>query len=377
MDNGKVEPLEIKAASKQRKKGKLQIYIGFAPGVGKTYAMLNEANDRLKNGENIVVGYLETHGRAQTLSQVRDLKVLDRRKIKYGTIMVEEMDLDLIVDLNPETVLVDELAHSNIPGSINEKRYEDVLYLLNKGINVVSTLNIQHIESLNTIVKEITGVKVRETVPDSILTDAEFVLIDISPKQLQERLQKGLIYKEENAIRALKNFFREGNLSALREISLRQIAQEVDDDINEYKMQHGIREAWHITDRVMVCITPNPSCEKLIRRGARISKRYKCEWTVVNVIDTSFFSKKPTPNDDKFLKNHILLAKKLGADVSTISTKNLHKSLADYAHEKNITQIVIGHNLESKGDKLFRSSKLTKFLRLTRSLEVHIIPLDE
>lgn len=375
MYTGKSEPFEIKAASKERKKGKLKIYIGFAPGVGKTYAMLNEANDRLSSGENIIIGYLETHGRRETMRQVNNLTVIDRRKIKYGTIVVEELDLELILEMNPETVLIDELAHTNVKGSINDKRYEDVLEILSHGINVISTLNIQHIESLNNIVKEITGVKVRETVPDSILKDAELVLVDISPKQLQERLQKGLIYKEENAIRALKNFFREGNLSALREISLRQIAEEVDDDINEYKMQHGIREAWHVNDRVMVCITSNPSCEKLIRRGARISKRYKCEWIVVNAQESGFLSKKPTSKDQKFLKNHLLLAEKLGAKTATITTKKLHRALADYAHEKNVTQIIIGHNLESKGDKLFRSGNLTKFLRLTRSLEVHIIPL--
>ncbi|KMT22836.1 sensor histidine kinase KdpD [Clostridium cylindrosporum] len=371
------DPQEIKAYSKEKKsKGKLKIYIGFAPGVGKTYAMLNEANDRLNNGEDIVVGYLETHGRVETLRQVRELKVLDRRKIPHGTITLEEMDLDLICELKPETVLVDELAHTNAPGSINEKRYEDVLDILKCGINVISTMNIQHIESLNNVVREITGVKVRETVPDSILTDAELVLVDITPKQLRERLQKGLIYKEENAIRALKNFFREGNLNALREISLRQIAEEVEDDINEYKMQHGIRENWHTTDRVMVCITSNPSCEKLIRRGARISKRYKCEWIVVNAQEKGLFSKKPNSSDEKFLKNHLLLADKLGAKTISITSNKLYKSLADFAQDKNITQIIIGHNLESNGDKLFRSSNLTQFLRLTRSLEVHIIPLD-
>lgn len=377
MSVDKPYPEEIKAYSKEKtNKGKLKIYIGFAPGVGKTYAMLNEANDKLNSGENIVIGYLETHGRDETARQIGKLSTLQRRKLTHKTLTLEEMDLDLILETKPETVLVDELAHSNAPGSINEKRYEDVIEILNNGINVVSTLNIQHIESLNNVIKDITGVKVRETVPDSILTDAELVLVDITPKQLQERLQKGLIYKEDNAIRALKNFFREGNLCALREISLRQIAQEVDEDMHEYKMEHGIRESWHITDKVMVCITANACCEKIIRRGARIAKRYKCEWIVVNSEETGIFSKKTSEKDSKYLKNHMLLASRLGAKTQNIASKKLYKSLADFAHDNNVTQIVIGHNPESKGDKLFRSSSLTKFLRLTRSIEVHIIPLD-
>ena len=376
MDIDKTQPQEIKPESKKKKIGKLKIYIGFAPGVGKTYSMLNEANDRLQEGENIVIGYLETHGRVETEKQIGNLKVLKRKKLKYKDIFLEEMDVDQIINLKPDTVLIDELAHSNIPGLINEKRYQDVLDILNKGIDVISTLNIQHIESLNNVIKQITGVRIKETVPDSILKDAELVLIDIPPKELRERLEKGLIYKEENAIRALKNFFREGNLCALREISLRQIAEEVDDDINEYKMLHGIRNPWHITDKVMVCITANSSSEKLIRRGARIAKRYKCEWLVVYAEEKSPFTRKLTKEEEKSLKQHMLLAKRLGAETTTISSKKLYKSLADYALETNVTQIVIGHNTDTKGDKFFRSSNLTKFLRLTRSLEVHIIPLD-
>lgn len=367
---------KVDTSRNQKQKGKLKIYIGFAPGVGKTYAMLNEANERLKNGENIVIGYIETHGREETIHQIGNLKVLDRRKIKRGEITSEEMDLSLVLDEKPETVLVDELAHSNAKGSINDKRYEDVIDILNAGINVISTLNIQHVESLNSIVKEITGVKVQETVPDSILDHAELILVDITPKQLQERLKQGLIYKEESAIKALNKFFREGNLSALREMSLRQIAEEVDDEINEYKMQHGIRETWHVNDKVMVCITPNPSCEKLIRRGARISKRYKCNWIVVCAQEETLLSKRMSNEDKKSLDNHILLANKLGANTHNVSSRYPYKSLADYAHENNITQIIIGHNLESNGIKLFRSSNLTKFLRLTRNIEVHIIPLD-
>ncbi|MEG0370682.1 MAG: sensor histidine kinase KdpD [Clostridium sp.] len=358
------------------KRGKLKIYIGFAPGVGKTYAMLNDANERFENGEDIVIGYLETQGRNETNRQIGNLQILDRLKLKQGNIITEELNLHLIRDTNPETVLIDDLAHTNSSDCINDKRYEDVLDILKAGINVVSTLNIQHIESLNNLIREITGIKVHETVPDSILTDAELVLIDISPRHLRERLNKGLIYKEENAIRALKNFFREGNLCALREISLRQIAEEVEDDMNEYKIEHGIRETWHVTDRVMICITQNPSCEKLIRRGARIAKRFKCEWFVVSAEEIGLFPKKANDENEKIIKNHLLLADKLGAKQVTISSNRLYKSLAEFAQEKNITQIVIGHNSETNGDKLFRSSNLTKFLRLTRNLEVHIVPLD-
>ncbi|MEF9952061.1 MAG: sensor histidine kinase KdpD [Clostridium sp.] len=356
--------------------GKLKIYIGFAPGVGKTYAMLNEANDILESGENILIGYLEDQNRRETNKQIGNLKTIERLKIKRGDNIIEELNLPLIKDINPSTVIIDNLAHSNSTECVNEKRYEDVLDLLKKGINVITTLNIQNIESLNTIIKEITGFKASETVPDILLADAELVLVDVSPKQLQQRLQKGILFSDEKIIRGFKHFYREGNLCALREIALRQIAEEVDEDMHEYKMQHGIHELWHATDRVMICITSNPSCEKLIRRGARIARRYKCEWFVVQAQSTSLFSNKLSDASEKVIKNHFKLAEKLGAKTITLSSPNIYKSLAQFANDKHITQIVIGHNLDHHGDKLFKSSNLTKFLRLTKEFEVHIVPVD-
>ncbi|MEF9934498.1 MAG: sensor histidine kinase KdpD [Clostridium sp.] len=356
--------------------GKLKIYIGFAPGVGKTYAMLNEANDILESGEDIVIGFLETQNRRETNKQIGNLKTIDRLKIKHGDIVVEEMNLPLIREMKPTTVIIDNLAHANSEECVNEKRYEDVLDLLKNGINVITTLNIQNIESLNTLIKDITGVKVIETVPDTLLTDAELVLVDLSPKQLQERLNKGILYSDEKIIRNFKHFYREGNLCALREIALRQIAEEVDEDMHEYKMQHGIHQLWHATDRVMICITSNPSCEKLIRRGARIARRYKCEWFVVHAQHSGLFSKKMSPESEKVLNNHFKLSEKLGAKTISLSSNNIYRSLSEFASNKHITQIVIGHNLDHHGDKLYTSKNLTKFLKNATKFEVHIVPVD-
>ncbi len=359
------------------KPGQLKIFLGYAPGVGKTYSMLNEANRRKARGEDIIIGYLETHGRKETEGEIGKIPIISRKKVFYNGVSMEEMDTEAVIRSKPHIVLVDELAHTNVPGSKNAKRYEDVEEILNAGINVVSTLNIQHLESLNDVIRQITGVKVRETIPDKIVENAyEVVVVDITPDSLQNRLKRGNIYKTENIDRALKNFFRKGNLNALREIALRQTAEEVDDELKEYMEQHGIMDNWHTVERVMVCISSSPSAKKLIRRGARIAKKYKCEWYVVDIDCTNIFAPKPAEKDKRMLENHHKLAKQLGAYPITLKGKSISKELGGFANSKHITQIIIGHSKRTKLQTLLRGSTVSKLLRQTKDVEVHVIPND-
>lgn len=376
-DYKRTTPEEALKKLKEEGRGSLKIYIGYAPGVGKTYAMLNDANGRLDKGEKIIIGYLESHQRKETESQIGNLEAVPRKSIEYNNVLMEEMDTEAIIARKPDTVLIDELAHTNVPGSKNKKRYEDVEDILSQGINVVSTLNIQHLESLNDVIRQITGITVRETIPDKIIEKAdEVVVIDIAPAALQSRLKEGHVYKNDNIARALKNFFRLGNLNALREIALRQTAEEVDEDLEEYRKEHGIKEHWHVIERVMVCISPSPTSKKLIRRGARIAKRFKCEWIVVNINSTRIFAPKITEKDAAMLEGHFKLARQLGAEVVNLTGKSISKELAQFATQRYITQIIIGHSTRTKLETLLRGSTVTRLLKHTRDIEVHVIPND-
>lgn len=368
------EALE-KCNKETAKRGHLKIFLGYAPGVGKTYAMLSEASRRFSRDQNILIGYIETHGRVETEKQIGSLPVLPRKKIEYNGMILEEMDTDEIIKRNPEIVIIDELAHTNVPGSKYMKRYEDVEEVLSHGINVLTTLNIQHLESLNDVMKQITGINVRETIPDKIVENAdEVVIIDITPDALRNRLKRGNIYKSEIVERALKNFFRKGNLNALREIALRQTAEEVDEDLEEYMNEHGIMDNWYAAERVLVCVTPAAYSKKLIRRGARIAKRYKCEWIVVSVNCTHIFAPKLTKKDYETLDSHFKLAKILGAEVETLKGKSVSNELVKFAKERHVTQIIIGHSRRSKWQTFWRGSTISKLLKQTKDIEVHVIP---
>ncbi|MDP4177723.1 MAG: universal stress protein [Bacillota bacterium] len=361
----------------QSGKGKLKIFIGYAPGVGKTYSMLNEANRRMERGEEILIGYLEAHARKDTIEQIGKLQTISRKKVLYNNLELEEMNTDEILRIKPETVVVDELAHTNVPGSKYKKRYEDVIEILNNGINVLSTLNIQHLESLNDVVRQITGIKVAETIPDKIVENAdEVVVVDLTPAALQNRLKRGMVYKNENVDRALKNFFRKGNLNALRELALRQTADEVDEELEEYMKEHGINENWHTVERVMVCISPNAAAKKLIRRGARIAKRYKCEWLVVSVDCTHIFAPKLMEKDINSLESHRKLAQQLGGKIVDLKGKSISRELSNFATETHVTQIIIGNSRRTKLQTLVRGSTVNKLLKLTNNIEVHVIPTD-
>lgn len=359
----------------KQSRGHFKIFIGYAPGVGKTYSMLNEANRRKRRGQNIVIGYLESHQRKETESQVGELEIIPRKSITYNGISLDEMDTDEIIRRAPTIALIDELAHTNVPGSKFTKRYEDVEEILSHGIDVISTLNIQHLESLNDVVKQITGITVRETIPDRIVEDAdEVVVVDISPDSLQNRLQRGDIYKAQTIEPALKNFFRKGNLNALRELTLRQTAEEVNEDLEEYMDEHGIKENWQTVERVMVCINAGSYSKKLIRRGSRIARKNRCEWHVVYVASTRKTEKKLSKRDTDMLESHFKLAKQLGAEIITLNGKSVSGELSKFAGERHITQILIGHSNRTRIEKLLRGSTVNKLLKQTKNIEVHIIP---
>ena len=373
----RTSPEEALKKATEESKGNLKIFLGYAPGVGKTYSMLNEANRRSNRGQDVIIGYLETHGRTETENQISTLEIIPRKKVLYNGANMEEMNTEAIITRNPSVVLVDELAHTNVPGSRHKKRYEDVQEILEHGINVISTLNIQHLESLNDVIKQITGVTVSENIPDKIVDNAsEIVVVDITPDALQSRLKRGNVYKSENIDRALKNFFRKGNLNALREIALRQTAEGVDEDLEEYMKEHGIKDNWYTVERVLVCISASPSSKKLIRRGARIAKRNKCEWTVIDVNCTHFSAPRLTKKDLELLESHYKLAKQLGADVETLSGKSVSKELARFAEKKHITQMIIGHSRRTKIQTFLRGSTVAKLLKLLKDVEIHVIPND-
>ncbi len=365
----------LKIAGREKNRGKLKIFIGYAPGVGKSYAMLNEGNRRLQRGEDIVIGYVELHGRAETEKQIGTIPVIPRKKIEYAGKTMEEMDMDGIIKCRPQTALIDEIAHTNVPGSKNLKRYQDINEILQAGINVITTLNVQHLESLNDIIKQITGVVVRETIPDSIVENAdEVVAVDITVDALLNRLKRGDIYKKDKIDSALRNFFRGGNLTALREISLRQTAQEVDEELAEYMKAHGIDETWHTVERIMVCVSASPNSKKLIRRGALIARRYKCEWFVVAVENLNIFTAKWGQKDMEELEGNFKLAKQLGAATVLLRGQKISDELVRFAKEKHVTQIVIGHSARNVFQSFFTGSTTSKLLGRTKDIAIHVIP---
>ncbi len=350
------------------KRGRLKIFLGFAAGVGKTYEMLNEANRRHQRGQNIVIGYVETHKRKGTVEQLRDLQIIPRKKIEYRGTAFEEMDTDAILALHPETVLVDELAHTNVPGADRQKRWEDVELLLAAGINVLTTMNVQHLESLNDTIHDITGVWVRETVPDKVVRSAdEVVMVDITPRALINRLERGDIYAQDKIQQAVGNWFREGNLGALREIALREIAHEVDEDVSEYRRDKKIRETWATHERIMVCISPTQSSLRLIRRGWRIAQRLHGDIIAVYVEN-----RPPKDLSMKVLKNDFALADRLQIPVVTLHG-DVSTELIQYARDHQITQMIVGHSDRSRWQEFLKGSIIDRLTRELRTIDILIV----
>ncbi len=353
----------------QARRGRLKIFLGFAAGVGKTYEMLTEARRRRERGQDVVIGYIETHGRKGTEAQLEGLPIVPRLKVEYKGTVLEEMDTATIIARHPHTVLVDELAHTNVPGSAREKRWQDVEALLDAGINVLSTLNVQHLESLNDAVYQVTGVRVRETVPDHVLKHAdEFQMIDITPRALIHRLERGDIYHPDKVPQALQNFFRENNLNALREIALREIAHEVDADVSALRREQGQEGPLSTHDRVMVCISPTQSSLRLLRRGWRIAERLKAEISAVYV------ESRPTnATERETIGNDFALADRLKIPVVTLQGGDIAGEIIKYAKENGITQIVMGHSDRSRWQEFVKGSIINRITGELRTVDILIV----
>jgi two-component system sensor histidine kinase KdpD len=364
---------EMQEKIKGIKRGTLKIYIGAAPGVGKTYTMLREANQLKKDEIDVVIGLLETHGRKETASQVGSLEIVPRKSVPYKNVVLEEMDLEAIITRNPEVVLVDELAHSNIPGSKNQKRFEDVLEILNGGISVISTMNIQHVESLNDSVEQITAVCVRETVPDKVLHLAdELELIDLSPTALRQRMQDGNIYTMDKVEQSLSNFFKTRNLIALRELALRELADDVDERLESLDRKEGVRGPWRNEEIIFVCVNLRPDSERLIRRGFRIAYRLKATWYVVYVKDQQLLS-----DEQEIILNKIMsLTNRLGGNFELYAAAH-HRlvvtEIMKQLEDKNATQVIIGHSARTRWQEIKKGSVVARILRKARHLDILVV----
>ena len=322
------------------KKGKFKIYIGLAAGVGKSYKMLEEAHRLLKNGVNIKIGYIETHGRVDTAKLAEGLPTIPRKRLFYKGHSLEEMDIDAILNIHPEVVIVDELAHTNVPGSKNEKRWQDVLEILDAGINVIAAVNIQHIESLNNVVQKVTGLEVTERVPDSVIRSAdEVVNIDLTIDELHQRLKEGKIYAVEKVESALRNFFQRENLMQLRELALREVANQVERRFDSELTSKGHKS----NDRFLCCISTNYELSKLaIRKAARLSNRFDAEWYVVYVQTDKESSDNINLAAQRHLINNFQLATEMGATVHKIKGNDIVKEIVAFAKEKNVTLVICG-----------------------------------
>ncbi|HTB95908.1 MAG TPA: universal stress protein [Terracidiphilus sp.] len=362
---------------RQQEPAKLRIYLGAAPGVGKTYHMLNDALLKRQQGTDIVIGVVETHGRKETADQIRDLELIPPRIIPYRGVDLKEMDIDSILARHPDTVIVDELAHSNVPGSRNRKRYEDVLDLLDAGINVMTAVNIQHLETLNDAVNRSANVVVRETVPDNFFKRAdEVVNVDITIEELRSRLRQGKIYAPEKIEQSLANFFRKGNLNLLRELSLRTTAEQVSHRAADYRRTQGLEQA-PIPDKVMVCLSTRPGTERLIRVGARVAGRLATNWYAVYVARPEEDKGHGDPEAFHRLEEYQRMARDLGAQVVTLTDKSVSDALIRFAQQESISHVIFGQPVRSRFDILLRGSVLNKFLSQIRDVTVQVVPMHK
>jgi two-component system sensor histidine kinase KdpD len=347
-------------------RAKLRVYIGAAPGVGKTYSMLEDARGLKKRGVDVVIGLIETYGRADTDAQVGDLEIVPRRKIPYKGVELEDMDVDGILTRKPQTCVVDELAHTNVPGSRHEKRYQDVLDLLDAGINVMTAVNIQHLETLNDLVSP---------VPDTFLDRADEVInVDVTVDELRMRLRQGKVYKPEKIEQALTNFFREGNLSTLRELALRAVADEVGEKAASYRQREGL-EPGLIPERVMVCMSSSVSSPRVIRTGARIAGRLGARWYAVYVETPAELPERIRSGDREQLQRNIALAESLGATMVRVKADRPADGLVAFAQREGITHVIFGQSSRTRLEILMKGSTLNRFLEEVKDAAVQVVPL--
>jgi two-component system sensor histidine kinase KdpD len=364
-------------AGRTAEPARLRIYIGAAPGVGKTFDMLNDAHRLREQGQDVVIGLVETHGRAETEARIRDLEVVPLRVIPYRNVELKEMDVEAILARHPQTVVVDELAHTNVPGSKNRKRYEDVMDLLDAGINVLTAVNIQHLETLNDAVGRSANTTIRETVPDSVLKRAdEVVNVDVTVDELRERLRQGKIYAAEKVEQSLANFFRKGNLNMLRELALRTTAEQVGSQAAQYRRTQGLEQA-PIPEKVMVCISARPGTDKLVRVGARVAGRLATNWYAVNVAAAEQGKGHDDPEAFQRLQEYQRMARDLGAQVITLTDKNIADALIRFAQQESISHVVFGQSVRSRWDILLRGSVLNRFLAEVRDVTVQVVPMQK
>jgi len=356
-------------------KATLRVYIGAAPGVGKTWQMLEDAHALKRQGVDIVIALLETHGRVETAALAERLERVPMRQIEYRGVTLEEMDLDAVIARNPQIAIVDELAHTDVPGSKNRKRYEDVLELLERGISVITAVNIQHIESLNDVVARTTGVRVRETVPDYFFRRAdEVVNVDVSVDTLRTRLRQGKIYGVEKIEQSLNNFFRKGNLSALRELALRQVAQDQAVKAHDYRAKEGLEQAV-IPEKVMVAMASRGGAKKLLRMGSRIAGRFASDWYAVYVETPREEMGRIKPEDYAALQENIQFAQELGARIVKLKARRVADALIDFARREGITHVVFGQTSRTRWDILLHGSIINRFLDEVRDATVQVVPL--
>lgn len=370
------EPEAFLGLVPEDRKGLLKIYLGSAAGVGKTFRMLEEAHRLRAEGRDVVLGFIETHGRADTAAKIGELEMVPPRMVAYREVVLPEMDLETILARKPESVVVDELAHTNMPASRHAKRYQDVEELIAAGINVITALNVQHLESLNPIIRRISGIDVRETVPDSFLGRADqVVVVDLAVEDLRERLREGKIYPAEQVAHALKNFFRPSNLAALRELALREVARDQSrhrEQLDLLRREGGWRAA--VSERVMVCLSSNPAgSQELLRRAARTATQLNAEFHAVHVETPAESLQRISTADFRALLDNINLASDLGAEVTWLKAADVCGAILDFAAQRHVTRIVIGRTHPGAWKRLWRPSISRRVLDAAVDFDVEVV----
>jgi two-component system, OmpR family, sensor histidine kinase KdpD len=366
----------VQGEERQKHRGKLKIFVGYIAGVGKTYEMLTAAHLRKQEGIDVKIGYIETHGRPETDALLEGLTIIPRKMTEYRGVMLPEMDIDAILAIRPQLVLVDELAHTNAPGSRHPKRYQDVEELLDAGIDVYTTLNIQHLESLNDVVAQITGVVVRETIPDRVIDETtEIELIDLPPPELLQRLKEGKIYVPELAARAIEQFFNEGNLYALRELTLRRAAERIDDQMRAYMQIRAISGPWAVGESLLVCIGPSPLSERLVRTARRQADHMNAHWSAIYVETPSH--RRLSKESKERVWRTLQLAEKMGATTATLFGLNVADTVIDYARKHNITRIIIGKTLRPRWQEFVFGSVVDQLIHDSGTIDVYVISSSE
>jgi two-component system sensor histidine kinase KdpD len=366
----------VQGEERQKHRGKLKIFLGYIAGVGKTYEMLKAAHLRRNEGIDVRIGLAETHGRKETEALLEGLPIIPLKMVSYRSVVIPEMDLDGILAANPQLVLVDELAHTNAPGSRHTKRYQDVEELLDSGIDVYTTLNIQHVESLNDVIAQITGVLVRETIPDRVIDEAnEIELVDLAPPELLQRLREGKVYVPDMAARAIEQFFNEGNLYALRELALRRAAERVDSQMLAYMQTRAIPGPWAAGEHLLVCVGPGPLSERLIRTARRQADRINAKWSALYVETPSHHRLSKGAKDQ--LSRTLQLAENLGATTATVFGLNVATTAIEYARQHNVTRIIIGKTLRPRWQEFVFGSVVDQLIHNSGTIDVYVISSEE